>query len=422
MQTDLIRVALVRRARIMVVAVSLLGGASIIGSYAAAAAPRNAHAPASPLGRAYPGAGATLYSAAFKATKLKGWSADKAAWRVNGGGKAIFNGLGTGQMLAPFSTGRTRDFAVEAKIEAVRPSSLPDSGYGVEVRGAWPLRGIAAGSHFSATLELNEPLLMWGRDSVGGSDVTLSPGYNTYRLEVHNRDYTLYVDGHRTVRFRVGSFSKGTKVGLWSMNQQILVASFKVMRLKAAKPLVALPAIEAVDLQPQDVGSGLVPGAGHFSTNEELARLDKVSLVELAGAGDVISYHTVYTAPSLPGWGPTSVTGEVYAFSSPQMAENDLTARVTSVQRSWSGNTNYATSSVSGLGQEAHALGFEYFAGSYDGTQISVTVRDGSIEVAIYVNFVQGGGITRSQLVAQVIALAKIVDGRIQQKLQRGGM
>jgi hypothetical protein len=395
----------------MISAGALLAGASVVTACSAASAPRP---PATPAvsGRADPSPGARLFSAAFKTAKLKGWTADRSVWRVDGSGIVTFTGTGAGQMLAPFSTARTHDFAVEATIEAVGPALHPDSGYGVEVRGAWPSHGIAAGSHLSTSPELNEPLLMWGRDSVGGADVALSPGYNTYRLEVHGKEYTLFVDGQRIVRFKIGTFSRGTRVGVWSMNQQVLVKSFTVTQLGSAKPLATLPAVEAVDLRPQDVPTSLTAGAGHFSTNQEVARLNKVPLTTLAGAGNIISYSTSYVAPSRPSFGPTWLAAYVFAFLSPDNAEADLTGRLTALQRTWSGNTNYAAGPVSALGDEGHALGYEYFAGDYDATAIGILFRRGRYEVVVVENFVQGGGFTRADLVAQTTALATIIDAR----------
>jgi hypothetical protein len=397
----------------MASAAALLAGASMVTSCAAATAPRAPATPAAARGTDPP-PGATLFSAAFKSRKLKGWKVDRSAWHVTGDGTVSFTGAGTGQMLAPFSTRATHDFAVEAEVEAVGPALHPEAGYGVEVRGAWPSQGIAGGSHFSATPELNEPLLLWGRDSVGGADVALGAGYNTYRLEVHGRDYTLFINGRRIVRFTIGKFGKGTTVGVWSLNQQILVNSFKVTQLRSAKPLAALPAVEVVDLRPQDVPSSLAPGDGHFATNQELARLNRVPLATLAGAGNIISYHTSYIALSQPDFGPVWATASVDAFLSPDTAQTSLTTRLAGLGQLWSGNTNYAASTVGGLGDEAHALGYEYFAGNYDATQVAIVFRRGRYVVSVSESFVQGGGVTRSDLVAQSTALARIVDGRIQ--------
>lgn len=175
--------------------------------------------------------GTTIYKAAFARDHLKGWTISAGpVWHVTRKGIATFDGSGSGMVLAPFSTRGMHDFAVQASIRAVGTSS--DSAYGVLVRsrglsGDLAFSGVEGGmSLSSSTPEFSRPLLSWNEDRIGGANVTLNTGYNTYRVDVHGADFTLTVDGHQIVQFTIadyGDASQYAQVGLWSQKQKMQV-------------------------------------------------------------------------------------------------------------------------------------------------------------------------------------------------------
>jgi hypothetical protein len=151
----------------------------------------------------------TLYQAAFKTKGLKTWvTAGASGWTVNREGVVRFGGGKDSQLLAPFRLGTTRNFAVRATIKVSGMPHGSHAGYGLVVRDAEQgFSGIRGGLLYAINLGVTVPLLMWGSDQAGGSTAALHSGYNTYRLVVHDTDYTLFVDGHQTVRFKIAAFS-----------------------------------------------------------------------------------------------------------------------------------------------------------------------------------------------------------------------
>ena len=382
--------------------------------------PGSAHAASTRVSSGVQQQSATLYQAQFKTKGLKGWTVRGrgSGWQVNRKGIVTFDGLPS-ELFAPFRSGSVRNFAVQATIKTVGKPTTPFSGYGLIVRGtASAFSGIFGGFFYSvADGGIVAPLLMWTSggtsDDVSGATATLHPGYNTYRLEVRDTDYTLLVNGQQIVQFKITDFTGGARVGIIGMEQKLQVSSFKVTRLQAAAPLPTLPPVKAIDLDPADVPSVLQSVGGHYSTNELVSRLANIPLATLVSWGRIIGYEAHYLAPTPPTSGPFYLIGFVDALTSSQGAKQDLTSDWTVLQKRWTGNTTFAAGDLSGLGEEAHQLAYDFSDSSGNYTRVGVLFRRTTYEVVVVEDFIRGT-VSRDDMVKQDTALAKIIDGRIQ--------
>jgi hypothetical protein len=359
-----------------------------------------------------------LFQSTFRTTGLKGWiRTNRALWHVTRGGIVTFDGSTTGLILAPFSIAGVHDFAVQASLQAVGNADNPVSGYGVLVRGGPNPSGISAGSFSSQDNSFfSGPLFVWGTDSIGGSAVPLHSGFNTYRVEVHGTDYTLAIDGKKAVQFTIADFSSGTRVGIWSLNQKLQVKSFKVTRLAKATPLPALPPVKAVNLTAPDVASPLQVAFDHYYSNAELARAAGVPVVDLDDAGLLVTHEAAFAPAQPPQSGPYAVSSYVYGYSSTPAAATGLGNDWPDFQKRWAASLRFSAGDLTGLGDEAHQLSFDYtetgFGGSgFPATLVGIFFQRGAYEVTLFEDFVAG---SRADMIAAATALAKVVDGRIQ--------
>jgi hypothetical protein len=380
-----------------------------LSAHAATHTPRIAHAQPKSV----------IFKASFQKKGLKGWIRGNAGdWHVTSKGVVAFKGS-QDELLAPISTAKVHDFAVQASIKPVGAPSQPSSGFGVVVRAENPVSGITGGSVYSNNLNYNLPLLLWKNESVGGTNVTLKPGFNTYRLEVHGADYTLSINGAPVVSFTIADFSDGGSyplVGVWGVNQKLQVKSLVVTRLGTATPLPALPPVRTINLAPADVPSILQPVGNSYFTDSELALIDKVGMDTITSTGLLVTYQANYAVTSFPTSGAYGVFSYVYAYSSRQMAQNEFSIDWSRFQARWAQNTNYSTNVVSGVGDDAHMLTYEYTetgaSSQIKGTLVGIFFRRGIYEVTLFEDFVQGT-VAPADTIAQATSLAKIVDDHI---------
>lgn len=401
---------------------------------AVAAAPGGTRATSSNMAVRANEQGAILYQASFKTKGLRGWTqhvppGDTSSWHVNRQGILVFSGEAGSQaeMQAPFSVARLSNFAVQAQIKVVGQPSDPFYGFGVVVRNADQPSAFTTGSNATGVLGGYYSLpalaeLVWYPDEVGGAAATLSPGYNTFRVEVHRNDYSLLINGRLIVRFPITPSKEGAHIGLWAHSQKVRVKSFQVFRLSSAPPLPAVPSIKALALSPTDVPSGFrLAGRADYITVAEQARFDKVSAEEEAGRGFVLGYAASYLTPVLPNTGVYLADTEVLEYTSAPNAHAhwslDWANTPTNVQTGDPTATHYASGDVSGVGDEAHWVSYDstetYYGPSFKVTQLGILFRRGPFEGFVNGGFVQGT-VSHDEMLKEVTAWAKVVDGRIQ--------
>lgn len=371
---------------------------------------------------AAPALATILYHDAFARQGLRGWTADRAHWSSAGTGVVRFDGSGSSEIHAPFSTAHRQDFAVRARIRAVGRPAASVSGYGLLVRaagnGTATAGAIHGGSYFSPETGQTEPKLTWNRDEVAGFDVEPHGGYNTYRLVVHGAAYTLWIDGLRVVSFTIPASRAGTSVGVWGLNRQLEVSSFTVTLLRPAAPLPALPPVKKINLGPADVPSILQLSGGHYYTDEEVARLDSSPLDIVAASGQKMEYEVSYAAAAAPASGPFGLSSYVTAFTAARQAKTRFADDWSGFQQQWTANAGYAAGTIGGLGGAAHTLRFDYTETGYGGPGFNASVvglffRRGAYEVFLFADFIRDG-VTPDAMTQQLVALGKIVDQRIQ--------
>jgi hypothetical protein len=373
--------------------------------------------------------GATPYRATFMTKGITGWSSpDKDDWSVNRKGILTFgrprDGGLEGEIFAPVQTRAVRDFAVQATIKAVgNPYDLLAAGYGVIVRHSRsPSSGIRGGvqilnSYQTPVASLAQ--LAWGYDDVGGGLADVHPGYNTFLLVVHKTDFTLFINGTEFLQFTIPDYSDGTRVGLWSIAQKLQVKSFEVMRLRTFPPLPAMPPVKALNLGPSDLPGGFL--LGHYSRRTDwTGSADPARVATLNSEGFIIDYGVTFTdayaATDPAATDPIVVSSDVIAFTSPQGAQQELMLDWPSdqVDPLLSGATNLVRGDVNGLGDEAHQRSYDYGNAADGYTIVDVLFRRGTYGVRIQEWFHQDK-VSRPEVVARATALARIVDGRIQQ-------
>jgi hypothetical protein len=351
---------------------------------------------------------------------LTGWTRGSAAsWKVTSNGLVTSSGT-SDELLAPFSTAKLHDFAVQATIKPVGSPLQSTSGYGVVVRAKTPKNGISGGSVTSDNPEYNTPLILWNDNSVGGARATLTTGFNTFRMEVHGTDYSLSINGTHIVSFTIAGVSPAatfTHVGIWTVGQKLQVKSLTVTKLGVANALTPRPPVDAVNLVTGDVPAGFQSLGNSFFTDEELAQLDDETADTVTSTGLLLSHQASFGAQSQPTSGPYAVNSYVYAYSSPETAAAALAGDWTTEQAAKGQNPNYSTTPLSGVGNEAYVLFYDYSESGYgtpfNGTLASIFFRSGSYEVTVFEDFV-AGTVSQADMQADVTALAKVMDARIQ--------
>ncbi len=361
----------------------------------------------------------TAFTASFS-KGLKGWThGDAAHWKTSGA-TVTFSGNGD-ELLAPFSTAKLHDFAVQAMIKAVGKPLQATSGYGVVVRAQTPQNGITGGSVTSDNPEYNLPLLIWGDSSIGGSPATLHAGFNLYRIEVHGTDYSLFINGTHIVSFTITDMSAaGTykRIGLWASAQKIQAKALTVTRLGTATALPAAPHVQQINLQTGDVPSAMQPLGNSYITDEELAQLNSATVDSVTSTGLLLSHQTGYATSPVPASGPYGVFSYVYAYSTPDTAATGLTQDVGNEQGTKDQNPNFSMGTAPDVGDEAHSFMYDYTetdsGATVTGTIVAIFFRRGTFEVTVFEDFI-AGSLSPTDMLAQTTALAKTMDARIQQ-------
>jgi hypothetical protein len=201
-----------------------------------------------------PGAGTILYQS--------DWSQDTNGWVGPGdwaatNGMLVNNGNGNPPIFAPYHPGDNcvSDYAVEAKITAIRYNSDRQASFGLVVRAT----DNGGGYTFSICAEIKyafgatvgscannndgsdeyDALLLVGQQFPDGGTVPGKVGFkphfnigHIYRIEVQGDQISAFIDGNRIIGpVTDNSTLSGGQVGIWSTDCQINVNSFKVMAL-----------------------------------------------------------------------------------------------------------------------------------------------------------------------------------------------
>ncbi len=353
-----------------------------------------------------------LYRSTFGTTGLRGWHIH-GLWHAGSDGVAGMIGSNSGQILAPVSVAHLRNFRVTASIRAVGPPGPPPSpeiqAYGLDLRSTIWKPGVRGGSFLSYPYP--GPNLAWSNQRVGGNDVTLDPGFNTYRVDVHGNDYTLTINGLQIVQFPINPRSTGTRVGIWSDHRQIEVKGFTVTRLGGAFPLQKAPPMQALSLGRSDIPRSLRAAGGHYLTLEELAREGTESIDAIQARGEVLSYDARYDQTSGPSTLPWELAVSMAAYNSREAAQKALVE----MEFGPGGPDNatvahWVVGDLNGLGDGASILSYD----SGGSTYVFITFRREAYVVRVVTVFLQGF-VTHSEMVNQTGALAKIIDRHIRQ-------
>ncbi len=381
--------------------------AATVPSAAIAAPARAQHAPK------------LLYHDDFKSKGLKGWSKRQgsAGWHVTKKGVVTFDASGTGEIQAPFSTAKYHNFRVQVSIKDAPTAGAQTNGaFGLDVGASAQSSGVVAGYFFSLDPTLSQPLLLWGDQSAGGDNLSLTSGFNTFQMDVHGTDFTFSIDGRQMVQFPVGDAGPGNKIGIWT-ERAVQIKSFTVTQLSKAAALPSAAQVKTINLGSPDVPALLQSEGGHFYTNAEFARLAGVPIDTVASEGRLLTHETDFLAPHAPASGAYGIASDVAAFSSAGAAQQDMAGFWSALQKQFSGNSNYVNGDLAGVGDQAHILSYDqtetgYASGNFNATFIWILLTRGSYEVAISEDFV-AGTLSGADMTSAATALVKIIDQRI---------
>jgi hypothetical protein len=360
-----------------------------------------------------------LYRSTFGNAGLKGWHIN-GWWHRGAQGIGSVIGLGSGEILAPISVSRLRNFSVLASIKAVdspdQPAYSESQSYGLDVRATIWKPGVRGGSYLSYPYP--GPNFGWSDQRVGGNDIILNPGFNTYRVDVHGNDYTLTINGVQIVQFPITRSGTGSRVGIWSDHRQIELRDFIVTRLGGTFPLRKAPPMQALLPSRSDIPRSLRAAGGHYFTPEELARDGSDSIDAIQARGEVLSYEARYDQSGGPSTLPWLLNVTMTAYNSVEAAQKAL------VEASFGPGepdnaivAHWVVSDLSGLGNGASVLSYD----SGGSTFIFITFRRGPYVVRVVTLFLPGF-VTHSEMVNQTTTLATIIDRHIKRTTLRSSV
>jgi hypothetical protein len=195
----------------------------------------------------------TMFGSAWS-NGTSGWTqGGSGAWAVNGG-VLTYDGTSGSSFIAPFVASQANYF-VQATIQIVKLNDSPNvvNGAGLLIRapGALDLSDNTYGNHsvlvagafqsFDHRPNPNPALSQFlagitSPDSlstdvlyVNTETTTFTPNndYHLYRLEVRDNDIRLLIDGHTAVEVQQNLYFSQTKIGLFSLGDQVNVKDFE---------------------------------------------------------------------------------------------------------------------------------------------------------------------------------------------------
>ena len=177
-----------------------------------------------------PKAGDVLYQADWS-SGANGWSSTYGWKALNG---TLLNDASTNDRLlfgwktiwipAPYQTTDIDGYAVEAEIQLVKRPDYCWS-FGLVARGTYQVGMHKCG--FSELLKIN------GKDvgEVAGREFSLDTNKHTYRFEAKGNTLKLLIDGAVLLDATNNRYLSGKEVGIWSESAELIVHSFKVIKL-----------------------------------------------------------------------------------------------------------------------------------------------------------------------------------------------
>jgi hypothetical protein len=330
-----------------------------------------------------------------------------------------YDGSGDTSLIVPFRTKHRPNFAVELRIRAlgISGSNVAIRGYGITVRQstADESSGIFAGSFFSDNAIFDNPLILWGDDSVGGAVFDPKTSWQVYRLEVKDTRYRLLIDKKPMVSFVISDFRTDTEIGIFSSFVHVQIKSFKVYALASSAAPVALPPVKQFDVQAADVPAGFQANIGHYFTNQEVGQESQVPVSTVSAAGRIVSYEVAFDSSSTTGM--FYLSGAVTAYTGSDAARSDYQVNVASDVKELSGSSNTSNvqqSTSSGLGDESTLFSFDYTSQGESYRGYVLTFTRGTYRGVVTADFVPGTDPNAEA--AQVVSVAHAVDARLQQK------
>ncbi len=143
-------------------------------------------------------------------------------WQVVGGTLVNDATRPSLSLLGPPARSPVTNYAVEAQI-----MRLGGDGFGVYVRHTDNEQGYLAGLYLTfAMISARQPF-----NSFASSEFKNRDGWHTYRLEVRGNTFTMSIDGQRAFEASDDRYQTGTQFGLWAVNAEIRVRSFKIIAL-----------------------------------------------------------------------------------------------------------------------------------------------------------------------------------------------
>lgn len=193
-----------------------------------------------------PRAGIVLYQE-DGSDNWKGWSGS-ADWKtlngtlLNDGTNDTSNATAPPTITAPYQVEGTSDYAVETRIRVQRQitTGAIEPGFNISARGAsvgntW--EGYSASIYAPNTTNSQPEAYIQNNNQNFSASVLESanfdPGTNwhTYRFEVKGNDLRLLIDGALKLEVQDNQFLTGGQVGLTDYDEELTVASFKIIAL-----------------------------------------------------------------------------------------------------------------------------------------------------------------------------------------------
>jgi hypothetical protein len=185
------------------------------------------------------------------------------------------------------------------------------------------------------------------------------------------------------------------------------------MRRPGEKSVPATPLLKTLSLQTSDHPAGFQLNIGHVFTNAELVRERQTPVSTAVGEGRLLSYETSYDSDASQR--TFYVRGVVAAYSGADRARTEYSTSLQTQLQSFQSDSNTQhlhESTVSGPGDGASVVSFHYTVRSVGYRAYFLSFHRGSYAASVSAGFATSA-LTPDQELAQVVAMARVVDARI---------
>lgn len=356
-----------------------------------------------------PSAGRVLFQWKFPARGHTGsWTFQK--------GTMAFDGESPGYAFPSIVLKGATNFAVEATMRSPGSggSTANLTGFGVVVghSPSNPHTSISGGSFFSTQSEDNNPQLYWNSDTVGGAAFTPGTAWHTYRLEVHENLYTLFIDGHQVVQYPIDDHPFPTRAGVFSLYDRVQVKTFKILGLTSnGSTSSPAPRLKRLNLTLPDLPTSdyFQPLLQHYTTNVEAAREQNTSVAALEAQGRITSYVVSWFPWGLDFF---DLLSSVTLFRTSANAQASSVARLEAFKQVFSGSTNFRLLPDEHIGDTNRGLRLDIVSGDQTLDVFALLFTRGNYSVLLRAVF-YGGQMSESDEIAKIVSLAKVIDSRV---------